>query len=129
MMKDRLVEVTERNETRYDFISKNGITYQLLEGVTFGKSNNTSCIVFVTLDLFPMLNGELPTEIEDRIITLMGGCCMKFIDFFYSQFIAGGQAIDLVDDSCTIRNYVDKFEAENTELVKLIKAYSITTAM
>ena len=129
MMKDRLVEVTERNETRYDFISKNGITYQLLEGVTFGKSNHTSCMVFITLDVFSILDDELPTEIEDRIITLMGGCCMKFIDFFHSQFIACGGAIDLVEDNCTIRNYVDKFETENAELVKLIKAYSITTAM
>lgn len=129
MMKDRLVEVTERNETRYDFISKNGITYQLLEGVTFGKSNNTSCIVFITLNVFDLFDDELPSEIEVRVLKLMGGCCMKFIDFFHSQFIAGGKPIDLVEDSCTIRACVDKFELDNAELIKLIKAYSLTTAI
>lgn len=128
MMKDRLVEVIGR-ETRYDFISKNGITYQLLEGVTFGKSNNTSCIVFIMLDVTSVFDDKVPREIEDRIINLMGGCSMKFIDFFHSQFISCGKSIDLVEDNCTIRECVDKFEAENVELVKLIKAYNITAAM
>lgn len=123
-MEGRLVREKEHNGFRFEFVSRNGIHYHLLEGVTWGTCRATSGYIFITLDIF---EGNAPEEAFELAISLMGGSTTKCIDYYSSLAIMSNDPLDYVEDNETIRTIVDRFEKENGVLIALIKKYGIDT--
>ena len=116
-MKDSIIEIKENGTTYFEFVSKNGIHYDLLHGVTVGRRGKpfSTDTVFIMLDC--ICEDE---EIWNEFIELMGGCSEKFINFFQSSFLATGAEEELKGDEEYIRKSVDKFESENAELISFL---------
>lgn len=120
----KLIKSNTGNYDYYEFISNNGIHYELLEGVTFGGNRSaTSGMCFIMLNTF-----NIDERIEDKLITLMGGCSAKIVNFFCSSVIMEGNDAREADESI-IRHYVSQFEADHHELISFIKENNIPTSV
>lgn len=108
----------------YYFVSKNGIYYDLLEGVSIGgKRHTTSCMIFIVLWTF---NEDL--DVDDDLMKLMDGSSIKVIDLFSSSMLLCGDPSYIKDDEKYIRHIVDKFENANKELIDFINNHHIPTS-
>ena len=93
----------------WEYESKNGLTYELLEGKTIGASSckeYTSDILFILLDTSKAKDPEI---YDDK----------RMVGWFY-----GATNLAVVDGYLyketrkTIESYVDKYERENPDIVK-----------
>ena len=126
-MKNAINVVKDSRGTDYnylEFVSENGINYELLEGVSVGgKKHCTSGMMFIMLNTF---NENI--EIDDKLIELMGGSSCKLVDFFCSSIIMEGNEMwTRKDDESYIRSVVKEFEKENEELINFILVNNIPT--
>lgn len=102
----------------YEFVSKEGISYQLYDGDPICKKGKiVSLHVFITF--FPYFEDE---ELLDDINGIMG-CQEMYVGFF----IAGKQwekdNLSKEADEYTIRKFVDDFEKKHPDIVEFMKQY------
>lgn len=97
----------------YNYVSENGITYDLLEGKTIGSVKSyTSNYVFILLDLMVY---DLDKEMTDEFFKLSDSSSI-FVD--HMQMAGDETYCGLVEED--IKKSVDKFERKHKELIEFI---------
>lgn len=115
-----IVEVWDRGKTYCDYVSKNGIRYELNKCVSIGKGvfETDTLIIFLDIDDSTCPNKET----QDTLWTLID-CSRQIVDFM--QMDGDDSTYGLNEEA--IERSIDEYEENHKELIDFIIANNIET--